>query len=193
MDKLNIEVKDEQIGSIIADNSQIYSRINEIRSKFGFENKVNILSIDDKNQMKKVIGCDIPDWVIGLNNGNTIILHNLNNWENQSNDFVIEVIVHEFVHIVLNNITDNTCPIYLNEGLALYYANQNQNIDSKYLIDLIKNEKIEFYNLDYEHDCFYDLSILIINMFINKYGEKEIINYIKKSKWDKFSKQNLKV
>ncbi|WFD10769.1 hypothetical protein [Tepidibacter hydrothermalis] len=193
MDKLNIDINDEKLLNILGDNLNICFRINEIRNKFGFEDRVNVLCINNKNDMKKIIECDIPDWVIALNNDNTIILYNLDNWENKSSDFIIQIIVHEFVHIVLNYITNNTCPIYLNEGLALYYANQNQNIDFKYLVELIKNEKFELEDLDYEHDHFYDLSILIMDMFIIKYGEREVIEFIRSLNWDMFSKNNLKL
>lgn len=63
-----------------------------------------------------------PSWTNGLY-GNWQIRIPLNFDLNYRNDYLAEiknVIFHEYTHLLVHSLTDNRCPIWLNEGLAVY-------------------------------------------------------------------------
>ncbi len=54
--------------------------------------------------------------------------------EKSNNESVENLILHEFVHVVLNLKTQSPLPIWLNEGLAVYLSDQYGNYKGKNLI-----------------------------------------------------------
>lgn len=93
----------------------------------------------------------------------------------------MKVIVHEYTHVLVGNITTTT-DIYLNEGIAVVKANQIG--DSKdYLKEAAKLNKLS--SIDEIKNSYsgleqpYALSGGFVDFIINHYGYSEIINLIK--------------
>lgn len=72
-------------------------------------------SLPLKNLKKWNVGC--------LFNNEILMISPLNPGKFHTYDSLIKVIIHEFIHLIISKITLNA-PLYLNEGLAIFHANQ---------------------------------------------------------------------
>lgn len=154
----------------IVDYEAFTNRIIEIRKVFQFNNKFNIVVIEDLQELSDILQIPIPEWVIGTNIADTIIILNYHKWKHTNNEKVENLILHEFTHVVLNFKAKNNLPIWLNEGLAIYFARQ------EYAPKRYVDPNLDFYTVDYSTDGIYNLAATIINKLIEVYGIASVIN-----------------
>ncbi len=76
-------------------------------------------------------------------------------------------------------------PIWLNEGLAVYLSDQYGNYKGK---KPNINKDFDFYNVNYNNEKLYDISIYIIMKLIDKYSINKVIDETLKLKISKQSK-----
>lgn len=122
-----------------------------------FEIKINcnVFFIESKNTLERILGERVPDWVIGTYKGDNILLLKRESWKNPSVTNYEKLILHELAHIYTNHITEQ-CPIWMMEGLAMFYASQIEDI-------LTNSQKkvLNPYYLSYEDDIYYHAASVI--------------------------------
>lgn len=129
-----------------------------------------------------------PNWIRGgLGIDKIVIASPLNPPPGSEFYNVLNTAVHEFVHMIVNKINNNT-PRWLNEGIACYEAKDN---NDKWIIETVKNGLINntiptFKDLDTGEDFEkffklngYQYSYTIVEFIIKLFGYNKLINLIK--------------
>lgn len=112
----------DKISKVLENN---YSRVTaNLNQKL--QEKLTIEIHSDLKELHIALGFpDAPAWIRGgLGKHGIVIASPLNPPPGSSFDNVLNTAVHEFVHIIINKINDNT-PRWLNEGIASYEAKDN--------------------------------------------------------------------
>ena len=92
-----------------------------------FEEKLDVYIHPDLSALKQNLKLDEKsDWLVGLAKGDKEIhlVSPRNPPGNHSYESVMEGLVHEFVHVCVARANRNRLPVWLNEGLAVYFAGQ---------------------------------------------------------------------
>jgi hypothetical protein len=135
---------------------------------------------------------DAPDWVVGSSNGDELMMVSpLNPGSIHTYESLMQVIVHEFVHIAVSYARGDkgwtTLPRWLNEGYAQYEAGQiNEHIrkivessviakDPPTWTQLASASAMEFGNMNG-----YGLSVTIVEFLVLEYGIEKLVLLIKK-------------
>ncbi|MDH4127926.1 MAG: peptidase MA family metallohydrolase [Spirochaetota bacterium] len=90
------------------------------------------------------------------------------------------ILTHEYTHIIINEITKRKIPLWFNEGLASYIANQNYffkfqtKIKSFNELNQLLTNKKSKQQLQYA----YSISLKIIKHLINKYSFSKILKLL---------------
>jgi hypothetical protein len=141
------------------------------------------------SQLRIALGFpNAPEWVRGgLGTGKIVIASPLNPPPGSEFYNVLNSAVHEFVHIIVNKINENT-PRWLNEGIACYEAKDN---NENWIINTVKNGLLNntlptFKDLDTGEDFEtffnrngYQYSYIIVESIIKLYGYDKLHNLIK--------------
>ncbi len=176
----NIKFNDSKILSyIILREGQCCNKLNleEIRDTLGYNrSNIEILLFDSLAEMSGYLNYTLPRWVIGTNFNRKILLLNYDLWKNRLEDTPFQIVIHEYVHIVINEKTQYKCPRWLNEGLALYFAKQTKGID----LPKIFSEKDSIYSLNYGDQGFYEACACFTEYLIMNYGIKSITQKLEK-------------
>ena len=134
---------------------------------------------------------DAPDWVVGSSNGDELMMVSpLNPGSIHTYESLMQVIVHEFVHIAVSYARGDkgwtTLPRWLNEGYAQYEAGQiNEHIrkivESSVIAktpptwtQLATASVMEFGNMNG-----YGLSVTIVEFLVVTYGIEKLVLLIK--------------
>ncbi|MDR1260316.1 MAG: hypothetical protein LBJ83_01120 [Oscillospiraceae bacterium] len=139
-----------------------------------FSNNVSILTCDSLEELaQKTKVPSLPAWVIATNQGTCVFLLKPTHWPKKKEYSVTQICIHELTHVIINNAIQN-CPLWLNEGLACFYANQ--------ISTIINNNTLTInpYNATYDNGL-YSISGKTIWLLMKKYGEAFILNRIKSS------------
>lgn len=173
MNNINFYARDLRVLKGIRDYSDFYNRINKIRKIFDFDKKVIIDVMDDLKELEDLIEMKVPKWVIGTSFDNMILILDYDKWKKSNNETVENLILHEFIHVVLNLKSKRNLPIWLNEGLAVYFSDQYHSFKDK---KFDNNININFYDVDYSSENIYFISIYVLIKLIDKYGIEKIIH-----------------
>jgi hypothetical protein len=98
-------------------------------------------------------------------------------------DSLMQVVVHEFTHVVTSNINadTNSIPKWLNEGIAAYEAKQKPN-DRIYFKEMLDNNKIlslsEMIPTNFSEEGGYGFSNIAIEYLIKNYRYNTVISLI---------------
>lgn len=148
----------EDLSAALEDN---YTRITDDLD-IQLNKKVDIYIYSNLSTFHEAIGKpEAPDWVVGhvKPGSNTIRMVNPSNADRRPYSNFMKVIVHEFTHIVAENINSDiySIPIWLSEGVAMFEANM--------------------YNFGDKGG--YQFSYLIVKYIVEAYGYDELIALIK--------------
>ena len=143
----------------------------------------------DLNQLHIALGFpNAPDLIRGgIGIGKIVIASPLNPPPGSEYNNVVNTAVHEFVHIVVNKINENT-PRWLNEGIACYEAKDNNEnwIRQTVKKGLVNNMLPTFNDLDTGNDFEtffkrngYQYSYTIVESIVEKFGYDKLYNLIK--------------
>lgn len=173
VDRINFYARDLRVLKGIRDYSDFYNRVNKIRKIFDFDKKIVIDVFDDLQELENLFETKVPKWVIGTSFNNVILILDYDKWKTSNNETVENLILHEFIHVVLSLKSKTNLPAWLNEGLAIYFSDQyhsfkNQNFDN--------NININFYEVDYRHGNIYFISMCVLIKLIDKYGIEKVIH-----------------
>jgi|GEM_PF-578283 len=142
--------------------------------------KINVYIYSTLDEFHKGIGKpNARSWVVGEAQGNTIHLPCVSS---------ATTIVHEFTHVVENNInaTKNGIPIWLNEGTANFEAIQKYPEQYNQVLSIAKSSN-KFPTLsDLETDSYtfgnkggYEFSYSIVDYIVKTYGQDKLVALIK--------------
>ncbi|EJO5347412.1 hypothetical protein NRP93_001491 [Clostridium botulinum] len=173
MNNLNFNIKDLRVLTDIKDYSKFYYRAMNIKKIFKFNHGVIVDVVDSLQELSKILQVNVPKWVIGTSFEKVILILDHKKWQKSNNESVENLILHEFVHVVLNLKAQSILPIWLNEGLAIYFADQYESY--KYKKPNISKD-FDFYNIDYSDGRLYHISTYIIMKLIEKYSINKVID-----------------
>jgi len=134
---------------------------------------------------------DAPDWVVGSCNGDELMMVSpLNPGSIHNYESLMQVIVHEFVHIAVSNARGDkgwtTLPRWLSEGYAQYEAGQvNDRIRKNVETSVIANTPPTWSQLDtlsvmeFGNMNGYGLSVTIVEFLVVTYGIDKLVLLIK--------------
>lgn len=174
-----------KVSEVLEDN---YDRITT-NFKQQLEEKLIIELHPNHQQLHIALGFpDAPDWVRGgLGIGKIAIASPLNPPPGSEFHNVLNTAVHEFVHIIVNRINENT-PRWLNEGIAGYEAKDNNEnwIIKTVKSGLLNNTVPTFDDLDTGDDFEtffnrdgYQYSYTIVEAIVNLFGYNKLCSLIK--------------
>lgn len=95
-------------------------------------------------------------------------------WICNFEDSEVEILIHEYVHLAIANVFKKKCPLWLNEGLAMYLSGQYLKTD----VSQCKGD-YPYYSEGYSDDMFYLQSVYAVTKFADKYGIKYITDLAK--------------
>ncbi len=175
--------------AIILENN--YDRITN-RLGIQIEKKIDVKVFPDVKSFHDAIDYpDAPDWVVGSCIGDEILMVSpLNPGSVHTYESLMQVIVHEFVHIAVYYACGNKVvaelPKWLNEGYAQYEAGQvNDHIRNSVESSLRKNVPPTWTQLntasamEFGHMNGYGLSVTIVEFLIDTYGFEKLVLLIK--------------
>lgn len=168
---VNIKLSSLALLKDIESYSEFGKRVSEIRNLFSFSSTVLVEEVPSLQALEKKCGCLLPPWVIGLSAGRRIWILRKSEWENRKIDMG-QLILHEFVHIVLNTSMQKDVPLWINEGLAVYLSGQYQ--DYKLEQSHIR-AFVDFYQLSYESENLYIIVAKTIVALMEHYGQSVIV------------------
>ena len=174
----------DKVSEVLENN---YNRITII-FKQQLQEKLKIEIRSDINQLHIALGFpNAPDWIRGgLGIDKIVIASPLNPPPGSQFDNVVNTAVHEFVHIIINKINEDT-PRWLNEGIACYEAkDNNENWIRETVKDgLTNNVHPTFKDLDTGKDFEtffkrngYQYSYTIVESIIEEFGYDKLYNLI---------------
>jgi len=181
----------EVIDSLATTLENDYSRITN-HLGIQIDNKINVKVFPNIKTFHVAINYpDAPDWVVGSCNGDELMMVSpLNPGSVHTYASLMQVIVHEFVHIAVSDARGDkgwtTLPRWLSEGYAQYEAGQiNESIRESVKSSLIGKtpptwkqlesaSAMEFGNMNG-----YGLSVTIVEFLVVTYGIDKLVLLIK--------------
>lgn len=148
--------------------SILLKKLRKLALLFNYNKDVSVLLCSSFKLMKiKAHDYSMPNWVIGCNRKNKVFILNPKKYLRNDNTSIESLIVHEVVHVIINSSADH-CPIWLNEGFAMWYADQIKQYD------LSNKLFVNPFEMDYGEDIYY-YSALITKKLFESYDEKLLI------------------
>lgn len=171
----NVFVYDDASWPWFSDNRDVlHSRLDEIQRLFSFKEPVHLYFFDTSEILSKTLEMDIPEWVKGVSYGKYILLVKETGWISDMNDSMVEILVHEYIHLAITNTFASTCPTWLNEGLATVLSGQISRMDLSECTD-----EYPLYSSSYEDSLFYKQSAFAVNKLFEKTGKEQVLNHAK--------------
>lgn len=167
---LKITFSDFRLLKYIQQDMEMLGKINTIRETFQYRHGTEIVLFDSLKELAQSVGEELPDWVVGTNDHRCILMLNYDLWKESNDSSFSQILVHEFVHVVVNEKTLYQRPSWLNEGLALYLAGQTGDFGRGTYIEKIRS----LYHMEYDDDDFYELSGYMTGKLIEAYGIEKI-------------------
>jgi len=167
-----------------------YSRITD-RLGIQINNKIHVKVFPDVKDFHAAINMpDAPEWVVGTGYGNEIMMVSpLNPGRYQTYESLMQIIVHEFVHIAVYHVVGDLMtrlPRWLNEGYACYEAGQiNDNIKKSLASGLLLKAPPTWTQLEAASDMEfgqmggYGYSATIVEFLIDTFGFDKLVLLIK--------------
>jgi len=128
-----------------------------------------------------------PDWIVGTASGGHIkIVSPANPGPSTNYDRMLTVVVHEFVHIVVNAAyaTLHNIPEYLSEGLASYYSFQARGLQNL-VRNAVKDNNFPDMNTVFAMNTSngaYSYGHAFVEYVVEEYGTDTLLEYIQKQR-----------
>lgn len=174
----------------LADLSKIleenYNRISK-ELNITLKEKVIIEVYPDIKAFHDAMGSpNAPNWVVGTGWKNKIeMVSPLNPGGQHTYDTLMQVVVHEFTHVVISNINSDleSIPIWLNEGIAAYEAKQMSSNSRSAIKEKLDSNDVpslsEMNSSNFSEVGGYVFSYTAIEYLIENYGYDTIVLLIK--------------
>ncbi len=181
----------EVLDSLAITLEKNYTRITD-RLGIQINKKITVKVFPDLKSFHVAINYpDAPDWVVGSSNGDELMMVSpLNPGSIHTYASLMQVIVHEFVHIAVSEARGDqgwtTIPRWLNEGYAQYEAGQiNDKIRNLVKSSLTDKTPPTWTQLDtasvmeFGKMNGYGLSVSIVEFLVDNYGIDKLVLLIK--------------
>lgn len=155
--------------------TELYDRLEEVYNIFGYRKNVYVYIYDNVEALSRTLGCKIPIWVKGVNYYNRIYLIEKDGWYEKTDESMLDILMHEYIHTLVSFTFKSKCPIWLNEGLAMICSGQHAISCDGEIVD-----NYPYYEVDYSDNNLYVQSYYIVNKLIEKIGLKRLVFYAKK-------------
>ncbi len=175
IDKLKFIIRDDRIIDFLKREEYWLEKMVQIKKRFRFNEEVVIHFFDDQNQLAEFLETELPDWVVAAYRDNDILLLDYSLWQGRNIGCFSQIMVHELVHVIVNYKTQGRVPLWLDEGLALYMAEQYKTM----LIEPSDKPLVDLYRLGYGDHNFYGISARTVEELIDTYGLDLIIEKLK--------------
>ena len=151
------------------------------------DHKITIDIYPDLDMFHSAIGePEAEEWLVGVYmNGTIKMVSPLHPGNQHSYESLMKVIVHEFTHVLVSelSLSSHDIPIWLNEGVAVYEAEQFSNDAETLIRDLIKHDTIPTLD-DLDNSNFgelhgYQLSYTAVEYIVVECGYASLIALIK--------------
>ena len=183
-----VESDEECLEDLAEALEENYLRITtELENDLDFKVKVHVYK--DIDTFHKAVGQpDAPSWVVGTAYGNSIkMVSPLNPGGSHDYQSLIQVVVHEFTHVVINNTVQSgvTVPMWLHEGVAMYEAkqtNQLYEVGKWVKLDKIPSiDTLESYGSykSMEDNRIYPFSYTLVEYVISEHGIEKLNIFIR--------------
>lgn len=173
----------DDLSNVLKEN---YNKIsNDLNIKL--DEKVVIEIYPDISSFHNAIGVsNEANWVVGIGWDNQIkMLSPLNPGEEHTYDTLVQVLVHEFTHILISKINSDleSIPIWLNEGVATYEANQMNDNGISFIKESLENNSVpslsEMTSEGFVEVGGYIFSYTIIEYIVENYGYDAVRSLIR--------------
>lgn len=165
-----ISIDNLELLAFIRTQEQLFTQIMELRKLFRFTSQVRIRLFTSIKELQHYLGYSVPSWVIGMIQGNSILIISPSCWINTGLGTIEQLIVHEFCHIAFRKVVKVPLPIWLDEGLAVNLSGQIETI--KFSGKVQKN----VYHLSYLDEELYSDAGEAVRRLIQYYGLALLIN-----------------
>lgn len=154
---------------------------NDLNNFFKFEVREPIVFfVNSRKDMDSIWGKPTEDWFIGAAKNNNIYIFEpsiFNKVSSHDKKNFWQILKHEYSHIYFNQITNNSFPFWLNEGLACYLSGKkNSGINKKNLFDIFSYFKQGGKGA-------YGISQFWVEFLIENFGKEKILELIKSIKF----------
>jgi len=146
---------------------------------------VNVYLHPDRSSLAESSGIEEPsEWLVGvaINDTHIHLISPLNPPGNHTRESVKKGLIHELVHICVASMTTTRLPLWLNEGLAVYYAGQTE---FKREVPGVLRSRLTFPTLSefndpelFEQKRGYAISYTLLEFMIQRYGEQALIAFV---------------
>ena len=163
----------------------------EKRLKISVDFPVTIRLHDTRKSYDKQLGRSTYNWEVGntsTNNNYLDIIHqdSFEKYSSHPKDDFLKILKHELSHIYIKGIVQkNTIPTWLNEGLAMYLADQTTQYEKRGFF--IENNYLSKISTEYGWNKYsnysaYDYACLFVGYLVKRYSLNKIIELLKKLK-----------
>jgi hypothetical protein len=170
-----ISFPDEWLELLNSQYSELHYKISRIREHFGFTGRVSVTVFDSARDLSNYLGFTVPQWVKGTGFGDRIYLVRREGWIQDFDDSIYDIMLHELVHLAVAQRFSAQCPIWLNEGLALFYSGQHSSLDFSAC-----SADYPYYDKDYTDEMLYCQSAQIVARLIESYGALPFVEYCRR-------------
>lgn len=146
---------------------------------------VDVYLHPDRTSLVQAVGMENASrWLIGvaINDTKIHLISPLNPPGNHTEETVKEGLIHELVHICVASATVSPLPLWLNEGLAVYFARQRQFIREVpgVLRGRIRIPTLSELNIreSFENERGYALSYTILEFIVKRYGREALSAFV---------------
>lgn len=121
---------------------------------------IYIFFVDYHKEIESSVQMSLPLWVNAITIDNYIVIKRYKFEFYKEIDNFYSVLLHEIVHAFINKISNNKCPTWINEGLAVILSGQYLNMNLRNYDNININELSFEDDLFYEKCCYYTLKLL---------------------------------
>lgn len=152
----------------------IEQRLEKVQHYFHYEKVTEVISFSNSKELSHYLGITMPSWIKGVGSSDKkIFLVIKEGWQDNTGGSIGEIFIHEYVHIAIENTFKGECPLWLNEGLALYFAGQIEKMDFSEC-----QKDYDYYNASYLDPFFYIQCGYIVQKLMNLHQEKMLIKHV---------------
>lgn len=149
-------------------NQQLIKEIQYLFELFNNHKEININFLNTHKEVQSIIGQPVASWVRGFCNYDDVYILEYSKEFYTNIDEFYGILIHEVIHALVYRKIKN-CPLWLNEGLALVLSKQFK------FINFEQFSNIEFNELSYNDDFFYEKCCSKTMRYFNKYSDKKLI------------------
>ncbi len=139
-----------------------------------------LILVNKHSQFNEILSSDAPKWQTGYTVFNLIFLLNPEKWETESShkyseEKFLATLKHEICHVFYRKMTNGSNPTWVNEGLALFLADQ---LRFRKEVTTFKN----FLKFERQHsiedETVYEESGFAIQKLFNKFGKEKLLKLL---------------